>query len=67
MTRNQHIYKMKYESFNKLSYTNEMPTIHDKINIKIGERIGMNAILLFNRLGAFKYYKRSLTPNRLNN
>lgn len=67
MTRNEHIYRMKYESFNKLSYTNQMPTIHDKINIKIGERIGMNAILLFTRLGAFKYYKRSLSMNILNN
>lgn len=67
MTHLQHSYKIKHESFNKLSYTTEMPTIHDKINIKIGERIGMNAILLFNRLGAFKYYKRSLSLNTVNN
>lgn len=50
MTTNQHLSLMKYDAFNKAMYKRVVLSINDKINLKIGNRIGMNGVLPFYKL-----------------
>lgn len=47
MTREQHNSLLKYDAFDKAMYKRVILSINDKINLKIGNKIGMNGVLPF--------------------
>lgn len=63
MTNQHHNSNMYHEAFNKVSFTHNVITINDKINLKTQSKIGMNGVLKFYSIGVFRLNKRSLSMN----
>ena len=46
MTLNHRNSQLRFDAHFKLDNRNYKPSIHDRINIKLSEKIGLNAILM---------------------